>query len=214
MLSNMNTYSQQLFTEKLHWKEKNEIVNELYEEMQSFVNDTTSVVVEYNKLHFFDMNLSDLFSRIFKKQKINKQFIFQKQEKQKQTKKYLDSNFVFVNDSVVDFVFKNKSQITEWGKNFGEFAFVQPREFYIKNSHILVLIVDCCSGLSCPYIYIFKEKGDIWELQTTSQARLTGILTVKIDNDQEKIIFEIRSGRKDNPVVEQIGELPFEVLLQ
>jgi len=112
-------------------------------------------------------------------------------------------------DSIEVLTFQSKNQITEWGKSFGEFAFVQPREFCINNSHILVLIVDCCSGLSCPYIYVFKEKGDIWELQTTSQARLTGILTVKIDNDQKKIIFEIRLGRKDNPVVEQIGELLF-----
>ena len=204
----MHTYSQQLFTEELHWKERIEAVNELHEEMKSFVNDTSSVIVKYGKLNFSDMNVRELFSRIFKKKKINKQLTLQKQNKQKQIKKYLDSNFVIVKDSVVGLSFKNKNQITEWGKSFEKFAFVQLREFCINNSYILVLIVDCCSGLSCPYIYVFKGKGDIWELQTTSQAKLTGILTVKIDNDHEKIIFEVLSGHKDNPVVEQIGELP------
>ena len=33
-------------------------------------------------------------------------------------------------------------------------------------------------------------------------------------NDQEKIICEVQLGCKDNPVVSQIGELPFDVLLQ
>ena len=53
MLSNID--SQQLFTEKLHWKQKMEVVTEMYESMQYFVNDTTSVFVEYNKLNFFEL---------------------------------------------------------------------------------------------------------------------------------------------------------------
>ncbi len=61
-------------------------------------------------------------------------------------------------DSVETLTFQSKSQIAEWGKTFGEFASVQSREFCINNIHIFIFIVDCCSGLSCPYIYIFKKK--------------------------------------------------------
>ena len=125
MLSNMDSHSQQLFTENLHWEQQKEVVTELYESMQHLVNDTTPVFVEYNKLNFFEMNLYDLFNIIFKRHKIDKQLTLQKQIRQNKMKNYLDSNFVFVNDSVVGFGFKNKSQITEWGKNF-DFSLFMP----------------------------------------------------------------------------------------
>jgi hypothetical protein len=157
------------------------------------------------------MNLFDLFNRIFKKKKIDKQLTLQKQIRQNETKNYLDSNFVFVNDSVVGFGFKNKSQITEWGKNlelspFMPFSVAFSAEFCIKDNNIYILMVDGCSGIPCIFFYVFKEKGDIWELQTTSQAILKEQLKIRVDNNQEKMIFETSSG--------QIGELPFKTLLQ
>ena len=211
MLLNIHTYSQQLFTEKLHWKQKKEVVTELYESMQHLVNDTTPVSVKYDKFNFSAMNLSDLFIRIFKRKKIDKQLTLQKQIKQNETKNYLDSNFVFVNDSVVGFGFKNKSQITEWGKDlnfspFMPFSAVHSAEFCIQDNNIYILIVHGCSGIPCISFYVFKENGDIWELQTTSQAILKEQFKIRVDNDQEKMIFEIPSG--------QIGELPFKTLLQ
>jgi hypothetical protein len=206
MLSNMDSHSQQLFTEKLHWKPKKEVITELYESMQHLVNDTTPVFVEYSKFDFSEINLSDLFNRIFKRQKIDKQLTLQKQIRQNETKNYLDSNFVFVNDSVVSFGFKNKSQITEWGKNlkfspFMPYSVVFSAEFCIKDNYIFILMVNGCSGIPCLSFYVFKEKGGIWELQTTSQARLKEQLKIRVDNDQEKMIFEMPSG--------QIGELSF-----
>lgn len=67
-------------------------------------------------------------------------------------------------------------------------------------------MVDMCSGISCISFYVFKEKDDIWELQTTSQARLKEQIKIRVDNDQEKMIFEISSGL--------ISELPFKTFLQ
>jgi hypothetical protein len=211
MLSNMDSHSQQLFTENLHWKQKKEVVTELYESMQHLVNDTTPVSVKYNKFNLSEMNLFDLFNRIFKKQKINKQLTLQKQIRQNETKIYLDSNFVFSNDSVDGFGFKNKNQITEWSKSFNFSPFIQnsavhSAEFCIKDNNIFILMVSGCSGIPCMSFYVFKEKGNIWELQTTSQAILKEQLKIRVDNDQEKMIFETKSGK--------IGELPFKVLLQ
>ena len=108
-------------------------------------------------------------------------------------------------DSIEILTFQSMDNIIEWGKNFGAFAFVQSEKFYIKDSEIIILSVDVCSGISCLSLYVFKEKDDIWELLTTSQARLTDKLNIRVDNDQEKIIFEVKS--------RQIGELPFKDFL-
>jgi hypothetical protein len=104
-------------------------------------------------------------------------------------------------DSIEILTFQSKNKIIEWSESFGKFAFVQSREFCMKNNNIFILMVDGCSGMSCLFIYVFKKKDNIWELQTTSQARLKEQLKVRTDNEQEKIIFEINSG--------QIGELSF-----
>ena len=186
MLLNIHTYSQQLFTENLHWKQQKEVVIELYESMQHLVNDTTPILVEYNKFNFSEMNLSDLFIRIFKRQKIDRQLTLQKQIRKNETKNYLDSNFIFVNDSVVGFGFKNKSQITKWGKNlnfspFMPFSAVHSAEFRIKDNNIYILMVNGCSGIHCISFYVFKENSDIWELQASSQAILKEQFKIRVD---------------------------------
>jgi hypothetical protein len=109
-------------------------------------------------------------------------------------------------DAIEILTFKSIDKVLEWGKSFGTFAHVQSVEFCIKNSNIFILMVDVCSGIPCMSFYVFKEKSNIWELQTTSQARLKEELKIRVDNEQEKIVFEIKSG--------QIGELPFKALLQ
>ena len=210
IFSNIHTYSQPLFTEDLHWKQQKEVVTELYESMRHLVNDTTPVIVEYHKQNFSEMSLYDLFNRIFKRQKIDKQLTLQKQIRQNETKNYLDSNFVFVDNYVVGFGFKNKSQITEWGKNlnispFMPYSAVHSAEFCIKDNNIYILIVNGCSGIPCISFYVFKENGDIWELQTASQAILKEQFSIRVDNNQKKIIFET--------VLMEIGELSFELLL-
>jgi hypothetical protein len=109
-------------------------------------------------------------------------------------------------DTIEILTFQSIDKVIEWGKSFGTFTCVQSERFCIKDSNIFILMADVCSGISCISFYVFKEKGDIWELQTTSQARLKEKLNIRIDNDQEKMIFEIPSG--------QIGELSFKTLLQ
>jgi hypothetical protein len=202
----MYSSSQELFTKELQWQAQKETVNDLYAKMTSFVNDTTPVAVDYNKMSFWEMDVSDLFNRIFKRKKINKQLTLLKQEKQKQIKNFLVSNFVIVNDSAVNFIFNNKNQIIEWGKIFEDNVFlVTGGEFCINNSNIFILMLDTGSGISNMSLYVFKKDGDIWDLQTTSQARLQEKLNIRVDNNQEKLIFETKSG--------QIGELSFMGLL-
>lgn len=109
-------------------------------------------------------------------------------------------------DTIEILTFQSIDKAKEWGKSFGTFACVQSAEFCIKDNNIFILMVDMCSGISCISFYVFKEKGDIWELQTTSQARLKEQIKIRVDNDQEKMIFEIPSGL--------ISELPFKTFLQ
>lgn len=204
MLSNVDSHSQQFFMENLHWKQKNEAVVELYETMQHLVNDTIPLFTEREKVNLFGINLSDLFKRIFKRKKIDKRLTMQEQIRRNETKNYLDSNFVFINDSVAGFGFKNKNQIIAWGKNlefssFMPFSIVSPAEFHVKDNDIFILTVYGCSGIPCISFYVFKDNGDIWELQTVSHTHSKEIIKIRADNDLEKIIFETSSG--------QIGEL-------
>jgi hypothetical protein len=205
IFSNMHTYSQELFTEELHWKEKQEFITELYESMKNFVNDTTPVIVENNKMDFSDMNLFDLFNKIFKRKKIDKQLTLQKKERQQEFKSFLESHFIFY-DTILELVFFDKDQILEWGKNQLPFSSVYPGDFRIKNSNIFILRVAGCSGLPCWNIYIFKEKDEFWQLiMMSTGAIIKEPFTINADDNLEKIIFRTKSGKI-------ISELSYNVL--
>ena len=107
-------------------------------------------------------------------------------------------------DSITKTVFQNTNQIIEWGKNFSPFASVQSEQFCIKNRDVFILMVDICSGIYCPSIYIFEVKNKHWQLITSAHANLKERIEIKVDNYQKKIIFKTKSV--------QIGELPFETL--
>jgi len=163
ILSNMDSHSQQMF-----WKPKKEVVTELYESMQKFVNDTTPVFVEYNKFNLLKMNLFDLFNTIFNRKKNEKQITLQKQVRQNKMKTYLDSNFVIVNDSVASFGFKDRNKIIEWGKNlefspFMPFSEVFSEEFCIKDNNVFILIIYGFSGIPCVSFYVFRDNWRIPE---------------------------------------------------
>jgi hypothetical protein len=197
MLVSNSLYSQEHFVEKLEWKEKKKLVNELREEMKSFVNDTVPVVVRY-------------FNGIFSRKKIDKQLTLQKLEKQKQTKNYIDSNFVVVNDYVIEFCFKDRNQIIEWGKNvkispFMPIPIVQSKELNINDNRIFILMIDKCSGMRCLSMYVFVQERENWKLTTCTDTNIEENISLRIDNGQKKIIFETKVG--------QIGELLFEKLL-
>ena len=84
MLSNIHSYSQKLFVKELQWKEKKQLVGELYESMTDFVNDTTPVVIENNKTDFYEMSLSDLFYKVFKgKKSMNSSLCKNKRDRKK-----------------------------------------------------------------------------------------------------------------------------------
>lgn len=108
-------------------------------------------------------------------------------------------------DSIETVTFDSTDKILEWGKGFGSFTYyVESQKFCIKDNNIFILMVDRCSGLPCYSFYVFREKSNVWELQTTSQARFLQELKIRLDNDLEKIIFETSSY--------QIGELPFSLI--
>ncbi|MEO4004072.1 hypothetical protein [Flavobacterium sp. CAU 1735] len=203
-LSSMHTYSQGLSTKELHWKKKEEIVNELYDSMNSFIKDTTPVIVKNNKTAFFEMDLSDWFNKIFKKNRIDKKLTLQKQKKQQETKDFLESHFVF-SDTITEFVFFDKNKILEWGKNQVPFSSVYSRDVKTKNSTILILKVIGCSGLPCINIYIFKKKGRFWSLIMSSNAQIKEPFTINVDTNLEKILFKTKLGKI-------ISELPYTAL--
>jgi hypothetical protein len=90
-------------------------------------------------------------------------------------------------DSVKTLVFQDTNQIIEWGK--GNY-FVQSKELHIKQHHIFILMIDVCSGISCPFIYVFKEKKEQWIFVTGLSLRSLGLTNIKVDDNEEKIIFE------------------------
>lgn len=101
-------------------------------------------------------------------------------------------------------VFQDTNQIIQWGNNFSHGAVAQFYNLKIRNYNVFILMVDQCSGLYCPSIYIFKENNEHWQLMVSSVATLRDFIGITVDNNQEKIIFQSQGS--------QIGELPFEIL--
>lgn len=107
-------------------------------------------------------------------------------------------------DSITTPVFQDTNQIIEWGRNSSPLASVQSDKFSLKNSDVFILKIDKCSGIYCPSIYVFKLRNKLWQLITSSNARLKEQIEIKVDNNHERIIFKTKS--------RQIGELSFETL--
>jgi len=105
------------------------------------------------------------------------------------------------NDSITTQAFKDTDQIIEWGKSFGPFSIVHSEKFCINGNDVYVLMVDICSGINCPSIYVFKNVGDYWQLVKRSQASIWQKLSIESDTINEKLIFFTKLG--------QLGELPF-----
>ena len=205
VFSKMHVHSQEIFTEELQWKEKKEFVDEMYESMKNFVNDTTPVIVGNNKIGFSDMSLSGLFNKIFTRKKIDKQLTLQKQKQQQEVTNFLESHFIF-NDTIPDIVFFDKDQILEWGKNQLPFSSAYSEDIRIKKSNIFILKVAGCSGFPCWNIYIFKEKDEFWQLiMVSTDAIIKEPFTISADSELEKIIFRTKSGKI-------ISELSYNVL--
>lgn len=108
-------------------------------------------------------------------------------------------------DSIEILVFRDKDQIIEWSKNQLPFSSAYSKDILIKGCNIYIVMVAGCSGLPCWNIYIFKEKDELWQLVTSTDARLTERIEIIVDNKKGKIIFKTKSS--------QIGELPFEKLV-
>lgn len=108
-------------------------------------------------------------------------------------------------DSIEILVFRDKDQIIEWSKNQLPFSSAYSKDILIKCCNIYIVMVAGCSGLPCWNIYIFKEKDELWQLVTSTDARLKERIEIIVDNKKGKIIFKTKSG--------QIGELPFERLV-
>ena len=107
-------------------------------------------------------------------------------------------------DSIEILAFRDKDQIIEWSKNQLPFSSTYSKDILIKGCNIYIVMVAGCSGIPCWNIYIFKERNKLWQLITSSNARLKEQLEIKVDNKLGKIIFKTKTS--------QIGEIPFETL--
>ena len=152
------------YSQELRWRETNELTKSLYQSMVNFANEKSR-----NK---------------------------QKRMKQQEVKNFLEAHFTF-QDTIPKLVFFDKNQIVEWGTNFTAspfmpYSLVQSKEFNVNNSNIFVLMVDGCSGVQCLDIYIFVQEGKTWQLIAGSERNINigEFVNVRIDNDQEKIVFE------------------------
>jgi hypothetical protein len=108
-------------------------------------------------------------------------------------------------DSIEILIFQDKDQILKWSYDQLPFSSVYSKDILIKDCNIYIIMVTGCSGLPCWRIFIFKEKDELWQMITSTNARLTENIEIKVDNNQGKLIFKTESG--------QIGELPFEDLI-
>lgn len=140
---------------------------------------------------------------VFHKKKNRKEDKIQKQIKQQEVKNFLETHFIFY-DTVPELVFFDKSQIIEWGRNFGTFVYVQSEEFKVKNSNIIILMVDKCSGVRCLNMYVFEQEGKNWKLMTATNTDIREKINIRVNNEQDEIVFETESRK--------IGGLPFEWL--
>ena len=169
---------------ELQWREKNELTKSLYLSLENFVKEES-----YSRDKAGGYNsLWELFTRK-KKQKRDK---VQKQIKQQEVKNFLESHFIFY-DTVPELVFFDKSQILEWGRSFGAFAYVQSEEFNVKDSNIFILMIDKCSGVRCLSIYVFEQEGENWKLMTGTNTGIREKINIRVDNEQDKIVFETES---------------------
>ena len=177
ILSNIHVYSQEL-----QWREKNELTKSLYQSLENLGNEKTH-----------------------SKRKNKKSFTVQEQIKQQETKNFLETHFIF-HDTVPELVFFDKDQIIEWSKERLPFASIYySSEFCIKGCNIYITVVAGCSGIPCWNIDVFKEKEGLWKLITGS-SRFREVITVKIDDSEEEIVFGTTFGKV-------IGRLPFSIFI-
>lgn len=106
-------------------------------------------------------------------------------------------------DSNVGCVYKDTIQIIEWGKNYNRYSSIKSETLHLKNGDVFILIVDICSGLYCPLIYVFQERNMKWQLIASAQARLNNKL--EIENKNDKIIFKTKSGQVGELSINEIG---------
>ena len=109
-----------------------------------------------------------------------------------------------LNDTIEIPFFQDTSQLIEWGKNLSPVTTRHSKKCNIKNYDVFILIIDKCSGIYCPSIYIFKLENKLWQLITSTHAKLTEQIEIEVDSNLENIIFKTKSN--------QIGKLPFEML--
>ncbi len=108
-------------------------------------------------------------------------------------------------DSIVETILRDTSQIIKWGMNVDVPATAyKTKSLKINDLNVFILIVDICSGIYCPFIYVFIEEENQWCLKTRTHANLTEQIEIVVDSCRKKIIFTTKS--------KQVGELPFEVL--
>ena len=104
-------------------------------------------------------------------------------------------------DSIDTITFANIDSIKQWAGTLNKFSHTQSEISCIKGNNTYILIVEVGFGLPLQLFYIFRENNSAWELRATSQARIMERIKIRIDNKNERIIFETESA--------PIGELQY-----
>lgn len=100
-----------------------------------------------------------------------------------------------------DLYFYDTVQILEW---HGESRRVKAFRQNIDEFDVFVISVNNCSGIFCPFIFMFVKIDKRWYLVDESSAKLRSSIAVEFDCDNEIIIF-----KTDNVT---ISKYPFEKL--
>jgi hypothetical protein len=197
------------FTQTLQWEDRNEAIQKLYRSFKFYeerLTDKRYYKSKYSKIS--GMSRIEYWQTKFG----NKRMV--KERKKRYEIQYMQLKTVYdscltVNDTAMALVFKDTNQILEWGKtlilNNIPSKTIRTDKFRIQDNGIFILQIASCGG-KCPDIYIFKEEKEGWHLVTSTYARLREQLSIRIDNEQETMIFETK--------VRKIGELTFDILLK
>lgn len=108
-------------------------------------------------------------------------------------------------DTIQKTHFQDTTEIIEWGRSLfiGSYTpYVRTQKFTIDHKNIFISMVDVCSGIYCPFIYVYVEENKVWFLKAFSHVSLQELLEVV--PGENKIVFKTKSG--------QIGELLIEAI--
>ena len=114
-------------------------------------------------------------------------------------------------DSIGIHIFSDRGQITEWVlRQFGG-KIISTQELSIYENKFLIIDVAAYSGFARGMIYVFEKKEELRHLLMKTRGRdFKELITVKVDQIEEELIFEGQRNFGARPII--IGKLSYEML--